>query len=408
MKSKRRRINKITFAVVAVFMLLAAGCGSSAKISETTSQPANDLFPDKPHKKVNNLYVLGDSLSDTGNLFTIIDGLLLNHNIRMQSPPASVGGQKFSNNYLVAEYVAAHYEVSLGNGWKLANLKKDIMKAVEKEAIHKLVPWLTAFNNNGEADKSLFETIKLISSDVGGKAEGNNYAVANSTIIPYEGVVNEFFAQFSLAKQVDLHRSESSEKVASENTLHLVIIGGNDIAIITSMKTTAEQKEEKIQEVALAYIKQINELKEMGAKKILVSTAPQIGNTPAFFQTQLRDQANHLSALLEEGVSTHISKNFLENEVSFVSLSKTLNDELVHWPKNRQNQACVRDITARYFNLPHFVLHRGELAAKYNKGCNQSSLTDGEFVYYDNFHGTDKLYQLVSRHYIDAIDRLMQ
>ena len=149
MKSKRRRINKITFAVVAVFMLLAAGCGSSAKISETTSQPANDLFPDKPHKKVNNLYVLGDSLSDTGNLFTIIDGLLLNHNIRMQSPPASVGGQKFSNNYLVAEYVAAHYEVSLGNGWKLANLKKDIMKAVEKEAIHKLVPWLTAFNNNG-------------------------------------------------------------------------------------------------------------------------------------------------------------------------------------------------------------------------------------------------------------------
>ena len=175
-----------------------------------------------------------------------------------------------------------------------------------------------------------------------------------------------------------------------------------------NMNSNQSAKEQKIRKIALAYVEQIERLQKIGAKKILVSTAPKIGDIPEFYNTSSRDQANHLSELLEQEVSQQIKQRFNDNQVAFVSLSEILNQELNKWPQQKQHQACVRDIASDYFNLEHFILHDGELAIKFINDCTQSALTNGSFVYYDGFHGTDKLYQLIARHYINAINTLMQ
>jgi phospholipase/lecithinase/hemolysin len=179
-----------------------------------------------------------------------------------------------------------------------------------------------------------------------------------------------------------------------------------------NMNSNQSAKEQKIRRIALAYVEQIERLQKIGAKKILVSTAPKIGDIPEFYNTSSRDQANHLSELLEQEVSQQIKQRFNDNQVAFVSLSEILNQELNKWPQQRQHQACVRDIASDYFNLEHFILHDGELTIKFINDCTQSALTNGSFVYYDGFHGTDKLYQLIARHlhqrhqYTDAMSPL--
>lgn len=396
------------YALAFLALLLLISCTHTLK----PSPPASDLYPNEPRAEIDNIYVLGDSLSDTGNLFSLINNLFLHTNIRMEVPPASLGGQKFSNGYLVVEYIAAHYDLDLEIAWEPTSQKKKALKHINAEDVPGLTSWLTSFNNNGEAHQKHHEAITLISENLGRKAKGNNYAVTNATIIPYKGVLNRFFGQFSLAKQVDLHQSEPIEKIASPNTLHFLIIGGNDIMMAMNMNSNQSAKEQKIRRIALAYVEQIERLQKIGAKKILVSTAPKIGDIPEFYNTSSRDQANHLSELLEQEVSQQIKQRFNDNQVAFVSLSEILNQELNKWPQQRQHQACVRDIASDYFNLEHFILHDGELTIKFINDCTQSALTNGSFVYYDGFHGTDKLYQLIARHlhqrhqYTDAMSSL--
>lgn len=370
--------------------------------------PTSDIYPTKARAEIDHIYVFGDSLSDTGNLFTLINHLFLYNHIRMEAPPASTGGQKFSNGHLVAEYIAAHYGLTLKPAWAPGPNMRNTLEIIKDEDIAKLITWLIAFKRKEEIPQKHLATIKLISESLGQRADGNNYAVANATIIPYEGILNKFFAQFSLSKQVGLHQEEDIDQRTSAKTLHLLIIGGNDITMIINGDPSQPAQDQKTQQVARAYIEQIERLRKMGAKKILVSTAPKIGETPAFYQTAASDQANHLSHLLEQEVSRQIKQHFSANQVGFVSISQAFDSLLRQWPQPRQHQACVQDITSRYFNLEHFILHDGELAAKFINDCNQQALDSGSFVFYDHFHATDKLYQLITRYYIDAIDKLMQ
>ena len=121
MRHLLRRLQKIKSYVPAFLTLtLLISCTHTLK----PSPPASDLYPNEPRAKIDNIYVLGDSLSDTGNLFSLINNLFLHTHIRMEAPPASLGGQKFSNGYLVAEYIAAHYDLDLEIAWEPTSQKK--------------------------------------------------------------------------------------------------------------------------------------------------------------------------------------------------------------------------------------------------------------------------------------------
>ena len=71
--------------------------------------PPPDIYSDSPDRaNVQKIYVFGDPISDTGNLFGIIDDVTPILRPRLHSPARS-GGQVLSNKYLSVEYVASHY-----------------------------------------------------------------------------------------------------------------------------------------------------------------------------------------------------------------------------------------------------------------------------------------------------------
>ena len=168
-----------------------------------------------------NLYVFGDSLSDTGNLQTF-----------SQDPQVP---SRFTNGPVAVEVLAAQLGLSISN------------------ALH-----LT------------------------GAQHGNNFAVAGAVAIDEDG--DEATPDINLPTQVNSYLAFNGYQ-ADANALYIVMIGGNDIRAARTIMGTAEKgarkaAKQRIRQATSSIKAQLQKLATAGAQNIMVINAPDIGAIP--------------------------------------------------------------------------------------------------------------------------------
>ena len=403
------KMSKLLFLIV--FIAFLDSCSFSHK-HQINKAPV--LHPELGSANIKHIYVFGDSISDTGNLFSYISDLSRVLNIRMEAPPAAPNGLKFSNNFLLCEYLAAHYKINLDLPWVYAEIDEQTnTTSYSKDDFFQLMTSVSG-SNSSELSSNVQNIFNESRTKVKNKKlkhlmqsfKSINYAVANSTIGIYEGEINEFFAKFNLENQVTFHVDNiSNSRLASPNSLHILLIGGNDIVKVITSEVISDKKN-KIISIAQEYVDQISRLVDAGAKKLIVSTAPLIGDTPKFYNSSFSQKADELSLLFSEEVRKKIENNFSHSNVKFISIIDIMNEIIKQWPEEKRHLNCVNDFTDGYFNLFHFIANDGELETEFANECNQQLLSSGAFYYFDKFHGTDAAYKLFVPYYINAINEL--
>lgn len=389
--------------VLHTFMLSAAlvSCGPES----SKMPPPPDIYSDRPHSsKIDGIYVFGDSLSDTGNFFYLVNHLIPHLNMRLEAPPSSPTGHRFSNQYLAAEYVAAHYGLNLKTAWNADPQSIQDFHAHDEAKRHHVIRHILAPDQQdagrpADQYKEAWDAANNLKLQHSG---GNNYAVANGTIGKYPGLAQHFYNKFHLAEQVSLHARHADRDADTPNTLHLVIIGGNDLAALLSRPATEEEDQKNIGRLARELRYQVQRLQDMGARKVLVMAAPDLGIVPAFFQTPLQERATRLSHLLDQAAQREM-ETFAPHHVRYASLPLIL-----YKIKNSWHGETAKKCVSRELQWPHFLETDGEISVEFTKNCNARALNRGDFIYFDHFHGTDALYRQASRLYIDEIEILMK
>ena len=366
--------------------------------------PPPDIYSDSPDRaNVQKIYVFGDSISDTGNLFGIIDDVTPILRPRLQSPPARSGGQVLSNKYLSVEYVASHYGLGLVPAWEPTVRSISDFSKLDAEVRARISRHISRFRPAKQGIRLTPEEQELARDIMLQHAGGNNYAVAKAAIRSYPGDHFRFFNRFRLSKQISLHGKRSDPGKTLSNSLHFILIGGNDVFNILDNPTLRSNAEDHIALLVDEVETQIQRLRDMGAQKILVSTTPDIGRTPEFSKTALREKATSLSLLLDHGVRKRVGERFDPQHVRYASIPNFFNRAIEALPSDVTHDNCV----VRRFSLGHFLLSDGEVRLKFMNGCSQEKLDAGDFVYFDSVHGTDALYREIGRLYVHEIDAFM-
>ncbi len=402
------------WGVVSLLSLLLFSCSSMHNKNDWN---ISDIYPDLPKVNIENIYVFGDSLSDNGNFFSQVSHLVEIFDVHLKAPPAAKGGERFSNKFLPVEYVAAHYGIYLQPAWGRAEHSRGTLSDQMRNKKENLPGIITALSDptrstqltqeqEGHVIRAAQKHEAVVRKDVDDK--GLNYAFSNATIGSYSGAVNRFFDAYNLHNQLDLYLNNvDSDNIGKSSTLHIIIIGGNDIMRIASSSSGISDMMRQIDAVAQIYVTQISRLVDSGAKKIMISTAPMIGDIPAFHPFEhSSDIANQLSARLDSKVKTQVANRFAKSNVRFFSIAEIFNKVIGQWPDDKKYIGCINDIADGYFSLLHFLLTDGELATKFVNNCNEKLLTDGAFPFFDSYHGTHALYQKIVPFYIMAVNDL--
>ncbi|EPF2929920.1 SGNH/GDSL hydrolase family protein [Vibrio navarrensis] len=343
----------------------------------------------------------GDSLSDTGNLFSVINGLL-GTNIHMMSPPSADQGHAFSNNKLISDYISNHYGFDLQPAWKIANQAENPLGLLENSAIYKLL------NSNGINESnydiidmdSLFVLKKLGKELQEGKIEfsGNNYAVANSTVLEYENTIDKLlYNRFNLKKQLDGYFANTQKKPI-EKTIFFLITSNNDIMRLYNKPTVLDDLSVVSKELA----NQVNRLVNYGAKKVIVIGPADISSTPNYHYSLDAKKIREAVVYLQELLAIRMTV-FDPKQVQFIEIVKEMHSIAEsHYSEDKRNLACLSNVANGYVNIKN-LLFRGELSSRYINGCNLESLDNGDFFYFDYFHPTDKVNRLMSEYIINKI-----
>lgn len=403
--SKKKKYIKIAcrfcFPILCIVMVML-------KVSACADNDINKVMP-------TNIIVFGDSLSDQGNLFGIISRIPPFLKLHMSAPPSSHNGHVFSNGMLPVEFIAQHYNLRIEPVWPVSTLTRELVSSNAKKV--QIINFLEnpAFRNihrinelrpkgkNANAAEFLNEAVKVAQSRSLTSKNGNNYAVSNATISDdYPGLESAFFNNFSLGHQINKYiESSKGIGVDVQHSLFVILIGGNDIMQITTQSSSFAVKAKKISQVSSVLIKNIERLKAFGARKIVVIGPPNIGNIPAFYNSPQQECASKLSALLEQEIGTNIQEKFDRATVLWLPIQKTFEQEALRWPSELRHKACVSDIANGYYKLFDLILKK-QLSVKYELGCSPSNMS--KYLYYDYFHGTEEIYQLIAQTLIENID----
>lgn len=284
-----------------------------------------------------NLYVFGDSLSDTGNLQTF-----------SQDPAVP---SRFTNGPVAVEVLAAQLGLSISN------------------ALH-----LT------------------------GAQYGNNFAVAGAIAIDEDG--DETTPDINLPTQVNSYLAFNGNQ-ADPDALYIVMIGGNDIRAARAILATAEkgarkEARQRIKQATRSIKEQLKKLTAAGAQNIMVVNAPDVGAIPETDlvamqmlatsedkrTTRIANKLEQLTSVFSEKYNRRLGNvvNRVENKTGLniveVDLFEFVN-ETVENPEEygitNTEDACV------------WVFSQG---GAFNPECNFDS-----FVFFDEIHPTATVHQ---------------
>lgn len=212
---------------------------------------------------ITNLYVLGDSLSDTGGFVLALSESLGNFKkIAMVEPYYK---NSFSNGPVAAQILAQKLGFELNPGFNFKVFPGRICNLV-----------------------------------------GNNYAIGGSQIV--KRIKSPFYQLFLNNLTID----EQSNALLTHHDLKkddliFLEIGGNDVIYALSLQTREEQ-ENVINEAINIKEQVVKKLLSHGAKKILISNVADLGKIPRFVETDKSYRATQLSVLFNEKLIAMIKK----------------------------------------------------------------------------------------------------
>ncbi len=320
--------------------------------------------------KIDRVYVLGDSLSDTGVLTGVLTDYLNNNRNLFSLPlvisfeqPQSYMGRSFTNGEVAVEVLAKKMGKTLTPGWNVSPLF--------------LNSDLGVFSENIQLNGS----IKI----------GTNYAVSTAKAADGNTVIDKiFFNKFSLDKQV-IALLEGKGNHNLKNDLFVIMIGGNDVfsALKIKDKYIIDNAVNGIENAMLKLY--YNE-----AKNFIVTNVPNVGRTPIVSGENEKIIANQLSIAFNMELNKKIS-NFKKNkpEVKLIFIDMyNLFDKFLDESKKKSidilkpcltNIPSAQNIFDSFSNLLTFTGF-GIVPFYYEPYCSFSTIDN--FFFFDHIHPT--------------------
>ena len=310
---------------------------------------------DVSESKYRNLYVLGDSLSDTGALIGVLNNLSFARSVEFDEP--FYQGRSFSNGPMAVEYMAEHLGLEeFKPGWKFSIFFKEY------------------------------------------EQKGQNYAVsyAAASEILDDPAYCYFFNKFRLANQLNALIEHHPD--IGEEDLFLIMIGGNYLMFAS---TCDNSKAAEILEQAVGEIcNTLKTLNEHGVQHVIVTNGPNVGLIPAFnkneeakeFATKLTNDFNKkLAESLED-----IKKKCTNLDIKEFDLDSQMQNMIDAYKGKGLNyqDACISDVAdeiggfAETAKILYNLVFAGKLEAHYNPGCSKETLKD--YLFFDYFHPTEE------------------
>jgi outer membrane lipase/esterase len=309
-----------------------------------------------------NLYVFGDSLSDTGNLQALVQD---------QVTPA-----RFTNGPVAVEVVAAALGLTLSNSYHLLG---------------------------------------------GALPFGNNFAIAGAKAVDDDG--NESTPDINLPTQVNAFL-QIHGGAAPSDALYIVLIGGNDIRAARAIRASglladSPAEREATREAANASIQaavesekaQILKLIASGAREILVINAPDIGAIP---ETDMVT-----AGLLAAASSRKDQRNAARLPEITSTLSAQYNQKLARKVRQIERQTRLNIVAYDLFgflaeqidsaddfgytNTSDACIFVFSQAGAINPACTDFPVASG-FLFWDEIHPTTQAHQNAG---IDVVETLM-
>lgn len=230
--------------------LIIAGLGLTSSVVLTNVKLSNEQ--NLTNGKFQQMYVLGDSLSDSGALvglgsqllraiLGIEEGLFLGDPFYLH--------RSFSNGKVAAEILAEQLNLNLSPAWKFNFLKQD------------------------------FEQV------------GNNYAVGGAQATETESIEGLLLNNFTISKQVD---ALLAQHTLAPNDLTFFEVGSNDLMFQILNIDAMDKKAEIIATSVANQQDALEKLLNHGAKQILVMNTPDLGSTPSY--QNKKNEASQLTA----------------------------------------------------------------------------------------------------------------
>ncbi len=415
-------IQKIFYIFIS---LLVASCAS--KPDDLSTFVYRDTNKPLTHKNVEHIVVFGDSISDRGNLFSVLNFSFNFSDFRLQSPPAAPYGLAFSNKRLIPERLAEYFNVDLIPFYfTRLNENKELILAnqeaggpVAKSAnSHQLAMALlkphTNFNHpiNQETSDYLSKRMKYMDTlpVTGPSRIATNFSVvASGALDDSQSLSALFLNTVSLNKQVDTFM-RSGLDINTDKTLFYIFSGSNDILRVAVEDTTLQAAKERISYAVSQVIKAARRIRQVNGRRILLIAPPVLSEIPYVQEVQdpkkrkkLIERTKALSKHFGDLLEQEYKKNFSPKHVAFLG-SLDIEGLLKQWPANRRHAACTRDIAGSRFIKPHFVDGTIEFESKYVNGCTQERLEAGEFPFFDEIHPSAALVEKLK----DIVIRFLQ
>jgi phospholipase/lecithinase/hemolysin len=243
-----------------------------------------------------NLYVFGDSLSDTGNLAT---AYAINNSLPAPALPPMPAGSGFNGPYFQND------RLSTGPLW------------IEHLA--------TGLGLSGAATPYL--------------QGGNNYAFAGAetgTELNPPGVLAQTFGLWG-----------STHSFADPNALYVVVGGGNDMRAARSVIGGDATSRQLAAAAAITNLaRTLDYLAAMGAKNILISTLPNLGYTPEAallgLQAESLDASNQFNGLIQSSLVSHGNSLGLHmNVLDMAGLTEDIENHPAHYGITNTSLPCA-------------------------------------------------------------------
>lgn len=349
--------------------------------------------PHDEEKKIENLYILGDSLSDVGSLIGICNQILfdikknLNHLIWIEkfsfSPPC-YKGRSFNNGPMAVEYAAKRLGLTVEPGWSFSidsKLKRWIL-IWAKNKLHLFPKYLL--------DKD-FDQI------------GTCYAIANARILQYNSLSYRlFFNQFCLREQYNVlckHHPDLGEK-----DVVFIMIGANDIIEAIHKKNPHKILNKSIQEM-----KRIIQMLSKKNPRIIVSTLPNLGLIPNFVNTSqgtlVSMMIQEFNRKIKEMVSLY-KKHHTKSNIDVLDVSTDLNQLLFEYTKKGYltDKPCISYLSdLMNFSILSKFLFKGEVHVSYIYPCSEKEIS--HYLFFDGFHPSKIVHKLIGKELCNMIQK---
>lgn len=308
-------------------------------------------------KIVDNFYVLGDSLSDTGTLVSGVTSLFkylkISKVVKMLPPFYK---NSFSNGPVAVQIVADYLHINLTPAWKF--------------------------------DLFLFADQQI----------GNNYAVSGALVsrkkeLTIENfIINHFDISHQLAALINQHR-------INKNDIIFIEIGGNDILYASQQSLLSDQ--EIIIDEATVLIKDVlYKLIRQGAQRIILSNVPNVSLAP-FFKNKEQEKArallltNKFNKILDNIIETlNNNEKVIIKYDMFTAITDAIN-KFKHLDINHNitDAAVTTDFSE--------IINNGTITPHFNENVNDQNINN--YFFFDNIHPNKWAHNIIAQELISLI-----